>query len=131
MKKLLIVTSLLFLIPFYISKMRNEIIISILLFINTICSVFFWYDPIQHSMIHRIDAIFARISILFFTMYMLFYKKTEIIMKNMYLSILINGIIMFYFSDFYSNIEWCSNDHIKYHFIFHIFIIIGSTVVVL
>lgn len=143
----LILTSLFFFIPFYISisersvlnekwsqkKERNsyEIIISLLLFINIICSLAFWSNPIQNSIIHRIDAIFARVSIVFFTIYFLFYKETKLIMKNIYLSTLINGVIMFYFSDENSRIEWCSENHINSHFIFHIFSIIGSITVVL
>jgi hypothetical protein len=127
----LVISSLLFFIPLFICNRKNiyEIALSLLFFINIICSCIFWSNPIQYSMIHQIDGVLAKISIILFTSYVIFYKKQ--IIKNIYLSTLINCCIMFYFSDYNSRIEWCSNNHIICHFIFHIFIIIGSTIVLM
>ena len=70
---------------------------------------------------NKIDAIIARIVILSFVLYTFLYK-----FNYKFLYILLAIIISFYFSNYYSNKEWCSNKHIFYHGLLHVFCFIGS-----
>ena len=109
-------------IYFWIKKTNNDIenVLSILLFINFALSLLFWINPIKNSLIHKLDSFFIRFSIFFFSIYILFYKNFSVKKKILYLDAVALAMIIFYFSNFHSSIEWCSNNHILYHFLFHI-----------
>ena len=126
--KYLCYTNLLLVIPllyFLLNKQKNtsiiEYILASFLIIIMISSQLFWNNPIKKSKIHKIDAIIAKIVIMSFVLYTFLYK-----FNYKFLYILLAIIISFYFSNYYSNKEWCSNKHIFYHGLLHIFCFIGS-----
>jgi hypothetical protein len=91
-------------------------------FIPTIIfSQFFWNNPIKHSIIHKIDAIIAKTVIILCISYTLYYKYCF-----SFLLVLLAIAISFYFSNYYSNEEWCSNKHIICHGSGHIFCFIAT-----
>jgi len=103
--------------------------LSILFCCNFLFSFLFWYNPIRFSLIHFFDGVFAKVTFFFFSLYVIFIKPIEIIKKNIYISLLNSAIILFYFSDYYSNMDWCSPIHIFFHFLFHSIIIFAGVVV--
>ncbi len=56
-------TSHLFLLPYFLFYNHH---FTFFLFINYTLSIYFWDNPIQHSFIHKIDSIFAKLSILYY-----------------------------------------------------------------
>ena len=125
----LFVSTILFIIPLILclqNSNRNvyETLLGGLLFANFVLSYLFWIDPVKNSSIHAIDALFARISILFFVLYVIFVKKTKLIYKLLFFISLCIGSLMLYYSNHHSTKEWCSGKHIQCHFLFHIFVII-------
>jgi hypothetical protein len=98
-----------------------EYILALFLIPTIICSQLFWNNPIKKSKIHKIDAIVARISIFSFILYTILYK-----FKFHYLFVLTAAFMSFYFSNYYSNKEWCSNYHLFYHGLLHIFCFIST-----
>ena len=128
----LVGSSLLFIIPIAIFLMKHkknvwEYVLCILLFINFILSLLFWSQPIQHSTIHIYDAIFGRISLFLFIFYIFFIKHFVVAVKLLCFVVLFFILILFYYSDVYSSKEWCSDNHIMCHFVFHMFISIGCS----
>jgi hypothetical protein len=113
---------------FYLNSKKNiyEWILAVLLSLIIICSQLFWSNPIQHSLIHRIDAIVAKVSIVCFFIYIMFFKR------HPWWGCLTAGFIMvciatsFYLSNHFSTIEWCSEEHIMFHGLMHIFCYIGT-----
>jgi hypothetical protein len=97
-----------------------EYILALLLII-IIFSQIFWNNPIKNSIMHKIDAITAKIGILSFIFYTLIYK-----FKTSYLLVLLGLCISFYFSNKYSTQEWCCDKHILCHGLLHIYCFIGS-----
>jgi hypothetical protein len=116
--------SLLFITFFYfISNIRDlkatpkfEFVLASFLIITIVFSQIFWNNPIKHSKNHRNDAIIAKISSLLFILYTLVYK-----FRFSYLVVLSASGVSFYFSNKYSNQEWCSNKHLCCHGLLHIF----------
>ena len=98
-----------------------EYILASFLIITIIFSQLFWNNPIKQSKIHKIDAIIAKIVIFSFILYTLLYK-----FKFSYLLVLLAIAISFYFSNYYSNQEWCCNKHIFCHGTLHIFCFIAT-----
>jgi hypothetical protein len=107
-------------------KNINEILLSICLIITFLTSQLFWNNPIRYSIIHKLDGFIAKISIIYFLIYTIFYKKLNNYLLYSYLFFMLCALIFFYLSDYYSNIEWCGAIHIYYHSISHIFCFIGS-----
>jgi len=118
-------TNLLFIICliYFLLKERKpviEYILAFLLVLSIIFSQLFWNNPIQNSKIHKIDAIIAKITVVFFLLYTLIYKFNSIL-----LFLLIAIATSFYFSNYYSNKEWCCNKHLLFHGSLHIFCFIA------
>jgi hypothetical protein len=84
-------------------------------------SQLFWNNPIKHSIIHKIDAIIAKIVIASFILYTLIYKY-----RFTYLLVLSAIAVSFYFSNHYSSQEWCSNKHLCCHASLHIFCFVAT-----
>jgi len=84
-------------------------------------SQLFWDNPVKHSLIHKIDAIIAKIVICTFILYTISCRY-----RVSYLGILVCLFVSFYFSHYHSSKEWCSTNHIVWHGIFHIFCFISS-----
>jgi hypothetical protein len=123
---LFLLTSLLF-INFIPTKLNSfEILLSILLIVNVLFSILFWSHPINGCCIHYYDAIFARISLLLFSIYILFVKNTTIKIRILYTLVLSISLFFIYLSNTFSKEKWCSINHILCHFLFHIFISIGT-----
>jgi len=104
-----------------IKTINFEYILALFIIPTIICSQLFWNNPIKQSNIHKIDAIIAKITILSFIIYTLLYK-----FKISYLFVLLASIVCFYFSNYYSNKEWCSNQHLFFHGLLHICCFIGT-----
>jgi uncharacterized membrane protein YgaE (UPF0421/DUF939 family) len=98
-----------------------ECILLSILILTMICSQLFWNNPIQHSTIHKVDAIIAKIAIFSFILYTLWYK-----FKLSYLFVLFAMFVSFYFSHHYSRQEWCSHQHLCCHGSSHIFCFIAT-----
>ena len=96
------------------------ILVSLLPF-TIIFSQLFWYNPLRNSLIHKIDAIIAKIVIFSFILYTLIYKF------NFSYLILLNFIFLsFYYSNHFSKKEWCCNNHLFFHSLLHIFCFIAT-----
>ena len=103
-----------------------EILLTSLLVVNVTLSILFWSEPIKGSSVHYYDAIFARISLVLFSLYIWFVKKTTRMIRGIYTLVLAISLFFIYLSNTCSNKKWCSNNHILCHFMFHIFISIGT-----
>jgi len=98
-----------------------ECILLLFLILTMIWSQLFWRHPVQHSIIHKIDAIVAKIVIFSFILYTLWYK-----FKVSYLFVLLAIFGSFYLSHHYSSQEWCSHQHLCCHGFMHIFCFIAT-----
>jgi len=123
---LFLLTSLVF-INFIPNKLNSfELLLTSLLVVNVTLSILFWSEPIKGSSVHYYDAIFARISLVLFSLYIWFVKKTTHMIRGIYTLVLIASLFFIYLSNVFSRKKWCSKNHILCHFIFHIFISIGT-----
>jgi len=129
--KVLFFTSYSFLFSFiffliHSNKNYHECTLSICLIMTYIFSQLFWYNAIRYSLMHKIDAIIAKTSILYFIIYTLICKNmTKYILYSYYI-IILSIFIIAYLSNYYSSKEWCSNKHIFYHMLLHILCFIGT-----
>ena len=98
-----------------------EYILAGFLVITIILSQLFWKNPIKGSKIHKIDAFFAKIVIFSFILYVLFFK-----FHISFLFILFFIALFFYFSNYYSTLEWISKKHVIFHGLLHIFCFLGT-----
>ena len=130
----LVFTSCLLLIPiiycmthFTIKNNNYEIILLLLLSSNLIWSILFWNNGKKYSLEHKIDGFLAKLSLILFIFYILFIKE-DIPKKHktFLLCILFIVILLYYLSNKYSTIEWCSKEHIITHSLFHVSIATGS-----
>jgi hypothetical protein len=128
MNHYLLVGSSFLLLLNYIYKRRNswENYLIGLVSINFVLSVLFWMNPVKPSWIHRIDAAFAKISLLMFTTYIMFIKSIGSLRKLSYTIALSFVAIMAFFSDLFSKQEWLCQDHVMSHFAFHVFASAGT-----
>jgi hypothetical protein len=119
--KPLFLTSCLFLLPIYSYFISGNILV-IPLICNFIFSCLFWYDTRKGTIIHKIDVIFARFTILCFIIYIIFFKKFNYLTYSLIMLI----FTLVYFSHLSSSTNWYSNDHIVYHGLFHFTCVITS-----
>jgi len=98
-----------------------ESILAIQLFI----SIFFWSYPIVNSTIHYIDGRMAKLCIVTFSLYTVFYKTCFLWYKIAFLFCLFVSLVFFFKGSIHSMREWCCNEHIFNHMFFHIFISLG------
>ena len=84
-------------------------------------SQLFWYNPIRFSVIHKVDAVNAKLVIGCFIVYTLLYKY-----RLSFLFILAGIAVSFYLSNMYSNQQWCSIQHLYCHAILHLFCFVAS-----
>ena len=122
---ILLVISFIF---FIINSNKNvaECYLSICLLLTILFSQLFWRNPKKHSMIHKIDAIIAKISIMSFILYTILYKKLNKYLLGSYLLIILGMFYTFYYSNKYSTLEWCCNNHLIYHGYLHVLVFAGS-----
>lgn len=105
-----------------------QTILVLLLLINIALSFLFWINPIQSSLIHFYDGVFAKISYILFSIYILFIKDINYETRRLAIIILILTFIMFYYSSMYSQKKWGSKEHIVCHSIFHFLSSIGCSI---
>ena len=91
--------------------------LAMLLCLNLMLSLLFWSNPIQHSTIHKVDAIFAKISYVCFTVYILS-KEMKPLFKLLFISLLLLSTLLFYYSHI-NSMKWCSPEHVLFHSMFH------------
>jgi len=114
----------------YSTKNIHEINLSYYLLSTYVVSTLFWSSAKRHSLIHKIDGVVAKSSILYFIIYTI--HKTHIqdrIYSQLFISYLfiVSGIFAtFYLSNRESRKEWLTDKHIVYHSIFHLFCFFGS-----
>jgi len=131
MNKLLVISSTSFLLPIsyalyqYHNLTITQYILAGLLFCNCIISCTFWFYPIRHSVINKIDSFFAKMSFIFYSIYILVYHNISLSAKFLFILILHQSIKQFKNSGYYSRCNWCCNEHIFYHFIFHFLVSLG------
>jgi len=130
--KILITSSTFFLLPIlYITifaENRNcyEKFLSILLLFNFILSVMFWHNPIKKSIIHKIDGILAKSSVVIFFIYISFIKEIDFFYKLLFYSFFIICMFFAKVSNVLSRKNWCSDSHVFIHFLMHFIGICGS-----
>jgi len=97
-----------------------------LVLINFVLSVAFWMNPVNRSWTHWVDAVFAKLSLLAFAIYVMFIKPIGTRRKFAFAIALSFGAIMAFFSNVYSRLDWTCRDHVMSHFGFHVFASMGT-----
>ena len=108
------------------NKNLEKNILSFFLFLCLVLSQLFWYNPIKHSVIHKVDTIIAKINVILFVCFILFYKNLSWQHKLLFILLGILSIFAFYRSFCFSSKEWCSDDHLFNHGLLHIAGFFGS-----
>jgi hypothetical protein len=104
-----------------------EVLLVFFLLLNLILSILFWRKAQYKSVIHKMDALFAKLSFVFFITYILFIKNNCYkIHKLILIFLIILLLLLFYLSNKYSKRGWCSRKHIIIHSIFHLFLMTGT-----
>jgi len=124
------ISTLTLLMPLYIFIMQEhkniyEIVLASSLSVNVIVSFLFWLNPVRHSIIHYYDGLFGKITFVMVSGYVLCVKPMFWILRFGFKIILAISLLLFYFSDMFSNNVWCCREHICCHFIFHLSISMG------
>jgi len=110
----------------------SEKALATMLGINASISIVFWCNPVKNTLIHRLDAICGRTSIIIFTTYIMFVKTTaSFLAYSMYIYFLELSLFFFMCSSIESSKQWISKTHILYHFLFHVCIMGGCFAVLL
>jgi hypothetical protein len=134
--RILLISSLFFLIPVYVfikkfvlhkelMSIFEYILVAFILF-NIFASLLFWYNGKKNSGFHVVDGVFAKISLIVFIIYVLFFKKIPYYMIFLFLVLLTYVIYFLYCSNYYSTIQWCSEQHIFHHAMFHVCASMGA-----
>ena len=107
----------------YLNANRNYVdyLLFSLLCVQFVLSLLFWINPVKNTPIHKIDAIFAKISSAIFILYIFFVKPADTVVKYAHTLVFISTLLFLYLSNAYSTKGWCSRNHIICHFILHIF----------
>ena len=108
--------------------MAAETGLAALLCLIFLTSQVFWTTTARGSMEHRIDAIFVKLTILAFLIYIIRYKRIIynegriLITKSSILIFILLGFLVFFAvaSEVCSSNEWCGEAHIFYHSGLHI-----------
>jgi hypothetical protein len=129
----LTISTLFLIFPIFIfliqsQKNKYEIILVSLLITNVTISFIFWKDGNKNTLLHSFDSFFAKTSYLLFSIYILFIKKLNRKVKLLSLFILGSTCFLFYCSNLKSQKNWCSQDHLFFHSIFHFLTSIGSSI---
>jgi hypothetical protein len=127
----LCISSSLFSIPLIIYFLKNDKnlvknILATFLFLSLLFSQLFWYNPICHSFIHKMDAIIAKLTAFLMITYTLFYINLPNVVLFLYLLLGVLTICAFYKSHFYSSKEWCCIEHLFNHSLIHIAAFFGT-----
>jgi hypothetical protein len=94
----------------------NEMVFMGLFFAQALVSILFWLNPVNGSLIHKIDGRMAKSLGIFAIIYVLSWKKLEVPI----FAFGIFGVIVFAaLSHISSSQSWCSDNHVIYHLFFH------------
>jgi len=107
----------------YILTNNKNLEKNVLTFPLILCFIFsqlFWYNPIQNSLIHKLDSNIAKLFSFIFVVYLLIYKKLNLYVKLIFVLLGILSIVAFYRSHFFSTKEWCCDNHLFNHALLHI-----------
>ena len=104
------------------NKVFVEYFLSILLVLVIICSQLFWSNPVRYSLCHIVDSTIAKITMITFIGYTLFYKSCSISSTHIiqYIILVFLTLSSLVFSHIYSSHDWCCFRHIFFHAIAHI-----------
>jgi hypothetical protein len=117
---ILVVSSLLFFIipALCVQKMGlHEISLLVLFFDQAALSAIFWSNPVNGSIIHKIDGRLAKIIGVIVIAHLLFYARLEL---PIFVFGLFGTMLFFYLISVHSSQSWCCADHVACHLIFHI-----------
>jgi hypothetical protein len=94
------------------------------IFVNFVMSIQFWKAPVRRSFIHRLDGFFAKWSIGMLTTYIAhrLSLSVELVVFGWVIALM---LIFFCLSHKYSNVQWCSEDHVFVHATAHVFSVIA------
>jgi hypothetical protein len=134
--RILLISSLFFLVPIYVFIKKFvlhkelmsifEYILAAFILFNVIASILFWYNGRRHSGFHIVDAIFAKMSLIVFIVYILFFKEIPYCMMILFVVLISNVLYFLHYSNYYSTIKWCSEQHIFHHAMFHVCASMGA-----
>jgi phosphotransferase system glucose/maltose/N-acetylglucosamine-specific IIC component len=110
-------------------KNGYEMALALALMINIVLSFLFWLDAVEHSRVHFYDGVFGKISYSLFSLYAIFIKDTGLFLKFLYMGVLCLAFFMFYLSNETSKQDWCCEQHVIYHSIFHALTATGCSLV--
>ena len=130
----LLFTNLLLFLPllYYLiivqKKTKGESALAVVLVLVIVSSQLFWSDPVQQSNVHLVDSWVAKTAIFAFILYVLRYKfhRFNAASKVSFFVVLAAIGLSFYFSNFYSSREWCSNHHVWWHGCLHVMCCVGT-----
>lgn len=103
-----------------------ECILAFLLVCVLATSQLFWYNPIRYSLLHRIDAMIAKVTIILFFIYTFLMKSQDDLRFFVYTALFVSILVVAALSEFYSQQEWLSTPHIFFHGLLHMFGFIGT-----
>ena len=120
----LMFTSVGFIIPCCIFPQHLPSYLKAILLMNSVVSVIFWANPIQHSTIHKIDRVVARTALISFMVYNILQNRKTLVIFSMSMALVLFSL---YISNHFSigTNRWGSAEHIISHGFAHVFGIIG------
>jgi hypothetical protein len=132
--KLLLLSSLSFLLPSYIYKFinsnSNKFMITFINKITTLTSLLFWYSAKENSFFHKIDAKWMRIVVIY-SIISILKISTSTIKKCILVFLCLFCFISLLYSDYFSNILWCGQKHIATHILLHVLFTLTNCVYIL
>jgi len=100
---------------------KIELLIAINFTLVNISSPIFWSNPVQHSLIHKIDGAVAK------SLYFLVLVYNSLIFFDPFVATcLFMIVISFGFSHYFSSNVWCSLPHVISHAALHVSSILGG-----
>jgi hypothetical protein len=123
----LLFTSFLYFLLFS-DKNGGECFLASLMILLFITSESFWYNPVRYSTLHRIDAALAKVTIFFFFLYTVLVKATLsnpclLIQYSIVLAIILGSAAL---SEYYSQKQWLSDQHVFFHGLLHVSCFAGT-----
>jgi len=133
---ILVISSLLFFaIPYLVYRDRElsldlkEMVFMVLFFVQAVLSMLFWSNPIDGSLVHKMDGRLAKTIGILAIIYVLSWKKLEVVEFAFGMF----GVIVFAaLSHISSSKSWCSTNHVIYHLFFHFLasLMLGFTMII-
>lgn len=108
------------------NKTFHENVLGGFLVATYISSQLFWYDAIRNSLLHKIDSIIAKTSMMYFMVYTYLQKQMTMLTIVHYTLVVFAVCYTAHLSDKESSKKWCSDKHILYHSFMHFSCFIGS-----